>query len=65
MFGHAVVGSVASGLVVLDDLRPSLLGVETADESKLRETGRLTDLNDATLLLRLGTSTLLTCCSIS
>lgn len=57
--GHAAVGFVANGLVVLDDLRNSL-GEEVAEESKLRETGSWTEEKEATLLLRLGRSTLLT-----
>ena len=56
--GHAAAGSVASGLVVRDDLRTSF--GEEVTESKWREARLLSDEKDATLLRRLGTSTLLT-----
>ena len=56
--GHAAVGSVASGLVVRDPRRTSF-GLDVT-ESKWRELRLLSEENDATLLLRLGTSTLLT-----
>lgn len=56
--GHGVVDSAASGLVVRDVFRVSA-GVDVTEVSKLRDI-RLADEKEAMLLLRLGTSTLLT-----